>query len=254
MPTAMSGWIPVSTQATTIATPRHPSLPTPTRRASTTPALPWHTTPTPPHAGAPQPTHTATSRTLGVTRGTAGTGTSGAHEDIPDAFSRLRPSHLNGVPRLTDLHLGAYTPAPPLEDGAWCPCQPRTRPSSSRLHTPTTCGVHYYLVCTGADSWPLDTLSLVGAVHCIHVWISPDTILSQRHAARLPHPARAPPCCPPTVLAQPRLCHGHRPHRCQSPGAGGHIPTPTFAKIGPGPTPRPSYGRAPQATLAPPRR
>ena len=35
------------------------------------------------------------------------------------------------------------------------------------LHLPA--GVHYYRACSGADSWPRDTLSLVGAVHCVQV-------------------------------------------------------------------------------------
>ena len=30
-------------------------------------------------------------------------------------------------------------------------------------------GVHYYRACSGADTWPYDTLSLVGAVHCVQV-------------------------------------------------------------------------------------
>ena len=30
-------------------------------------------------------------------------------------------------------------------------------------------GVHYYRACSGTDSWPRDTLSLVGAVHCVQV-------------------------------------------------------------------------------------
>ena len=31
-------------------------------------------------------------------------------------------------------------------------------------------GVHYYRACSGADSWPRDTLSLVGAAHCVQVF------------------------------------------------------------------------------------
>ena len=30
-------------------------------------------------------------------------------------------------------------------------------------------GVHYYRACSGADPWPRDVLSLVGAVHCVQV-------------------------------------------------------------------------------------
>ena len=41
----------------------------------------------------------------------------GRNEDIPDAVSKLRHSHLNGVPHVRDLHLGAYTPCPP--PGEW---------------------------------------------------------------------------------------------------------------------------------------
>ena len=33
------------------------------------------------------------------------------------------------------------------------------------LHLPAW--VHYYRACSGADMWPRDTLSLVGAVHCV---------------------------------------------------------------------------------------
>ena len=36
------------------------------------------------------------------------------------------------------------------------------------LHLPT--GVHYYRACSGADMWPRNTLSLVGAVHCVQVF------------------------------------------------------------------------------------
>ena len=35
------------------------------------------------------------------------------------------------------------------------------------LHLPL--GVHYYRACSGADPWPRDVLSLVGAVHCVQV-------------------------------------------------------------------------------------
>ena len=77
VPTAISGRIPVNTQATLIDTPRPPSCPPPTRGTSTTPRLPWRTTPTPPRHGALQLTHTATNRTSGVTRGTARTRMSG---------------------------------------------------------------------------------------------------------------------------------------------------------------------------------
>ena len=35
------------------------------------------------------------------------------------------------------------------------------------LHLPA--GVHYYGACSGADTWPRDTLSLLGAVHCVKV-------------------------------------------------------------------------------------
>ena len=84
------------------------------------------------------------------------------------------------------------------------------------------------------------------------VWISPDTVLSQRHAARLPHPTRAPSCRPPTVLAQPRLYRGHRPHPYPSPGAGGRLPTPSSTQMAPGPSPRPSCGHNPQTATSPP--
>ena len=48
----------------------------------------------------------------------------GRNQDIPDAVSLLRHSHLDGVPRLTDLHLDAYTPSSP--------------PKRVRLGTPDT--------------------------------------------------------------------------------------------------------------------
>ena len=99
----------------------------------------------------------------------------GRNEDIPDAVSRLRHSHLDGVPHVRDLHLGAYTPcSPPREWGL----VPMPAPSTAQfipppyalqmcLHVPA--GVHYYRVCNGTDSWPRDVLSLVGAVHCVQV-------------------------------------------------------------------------------------
>ena len=66
------------------------------------------------------------------------------------------------------------------------------------LHLPV--GVHYYRVCSGADSWPRDVLSLVGAVHCVQVAGShqlqlcrkglPPTsfILPEHHHVILPQP------------------------------------------------------------------
>ena len=90
-------------------------------------------------------------------------------------MSKLRHSHLDGVPHVRDLHLGAYTPcSPPREWGL----VPVPAPGTAQfvpppyalhmcLHLPA--GVHYYRVCSGTDSWPRDTLSLVGAVHCVQV-------------------------------------------------------------------------------------
>ena len=99
----------------------------------------------------------------------------GRNDDIPGAASQLRHSHLDGVPHVRDLHLGAYTPcSPPREWGL----VPMPAPSTARfvpppyalhmcLHLPA--GVHYYRVCSGTDSWPRAVLSLVGAVHCVQV-------------------------------------------------------------------------------------
>ena len=99
----------------------------------------------------------------------------GRNEDIPDAVSQLRHSHLDGVPRLRDLHLGANTPSPPTEGmglgTSAGPGHSSVRPASLRpQHVPALpAGVHYYWACSGTDSWPRDTLSLVGAVHCVQV-------------------------------------------------------------------------------------
>ena len=42
----------------------------------------------------------------------------GRNEDIPNAVSQLRHSHLDGVPHVRHLHLGAYTTCcPPREWG-----------------------------------------------------------------------------------------------------------------------------------------
>ena len=99
----------------------------------------------------------------------------GRNEDIRDAVSQLRHSHLDGVPHVRDLHLGAYTPcSPPREWGL----VPMPAPGAAQVIPPPYAlemclhllvGVHYYRVCSGADSWPRDVLSLVGAVHCVQV-------------------------------------------------------------------------------------
>ena len=99
----------------------------------------------------------------------------GRNEDIPDAVSQLRHSHLDGVPHVRDLHLGAYTPSPPPREWGLVPvpapgtAQFITPPYALEmcLHLPV--GVHYYRACSGADPWPRDVLSLVGAVHCVQV-------------------------------------------------------------------------------------
>ena len=99
----------------------------------------------------------------------------GRNEDIPAAVSQLRHSHLDGVPHVRDLHLGAYTPSsPPREWGL----VPVPAPGTAQLITPPYAlemclhlpvGVHYYRACSGADPWPRNVLSLVGAVHCVQV-------------------------------------------------------------------------------------
>ena len=74
-----------------------------------------------------------------------------------------------------DLHLGAYTPSSPPRDWGLVPVPapgtaqfvPPPYALNMCLHQPA--GVHYYRACSGADSWPRDTLSLVGAVHCVQV-------------------------------------------------------------------------------------
>ena len=140
VPTPMSGLTSVSTQATTIATPRPPSCPTSTGGTSTTPGLPWRTIPTlcrprAPSRPTPLPAVLRTSSEGPIEQEPAE-----RNEDFPNAVSRLRLSHHVGVPRLTDLHLGAYTPSSsPPENGAWCRCVLRTQPSSSRLHAPSIC-------------------------------------------------------------------------------------------------------------------
>ena len=99
----------------------------------------------------------------------------GRNEDIPDAVSQLRHSHLDVVPHVRDLHLGAYTPSSPPREWGLVPvpapgtAQFITPPYALEmcLHLPV--GVHYYRACSGADPWPRDVLSLVGAVHCVQV-------------------------------------------------------------------------------------
>ena len=99
----------------------------------------------------------------------------GRNEDIRDAMSQLRHSHLDGVPRVRDLHLGAYTPSSPPKEWGLVPVPtpgtaqfiPPPDALEMCLHLPV--GVHYYRACSGADPWPRDFLSLVGAVHCVQV-------------------------------------------------------------------------------------
>ena len=99
----------------------------------------------------------------------------GRNEDIPAAVSQLRHSHLDGVPHVRDLHLGAYTPSSPPREWGLVPvpasgtAQFITPPYALEmcLHLPV--GVHYYRACSGADPWPRNVLSLVGAVHCVQV-------------------------------------------------------------------------------------
>ena len=99
----------------------------------------------------------------------------GRNEDIPAAVSQLRHSHLDGVPYVRDLHLGAYTPSSPPREWGLVPvpasgtAQFITPPYALEmcLHLPV--GVHYYRACSGADPWPRNVLSLVGAVHCVQV-------------------------------------------------------------------------------------
>ena len=99
----------------------------------------------------------------------------GRNEDIPDAVSQLRHSHLDGVPHVRDLHLGAYTPSSPPREWGLVPVPapgtaqfiPPPYALEMCLHLPV--GVHYYRACSGADPWPRAVLSLVGAVHCVQV-------------------------------------------------------------------------------------
>ena len=99
----------------------------------------------------------------------------GRNEDIPAAVSQLRHSHLDGVPHVRDLHLGAYSPSSPPREWGLVPvpasgtAQFITPPYALEmcLHLPV--GVHYYRACSGADPWPRNVLSLVGAVHCVQV-------------------------------------------------------------------------------------
>ena len=99
----------------------------------------------------------------------------GRNEDIPAAVSQLRHSHLDGVPHVRYLHLGAYTPSPPPREWGLVPvpapgtAQFITPPYALEmcLHLPV--GVHYYRACSGADPWPRNVPSLVGAVHCVQV-------------------------------------------------------------------------------------
>ena len=99
----------------------------------------------------------------------------GRNEDIPAAVSQLRHSHLDGVPHVRNLHLGAYTPSSPPREWGLVPvpasgtAQFITPPYALEmcLHLPV--GVHYYRACSGADPWPRNVLSLVGAVHCVQV-------------------------------------------------------------------------------------
>ena len=222
-----------------------------------------------PHTHTPAPTargwRTPTARLVG---GQSGEGLrsasarpvardmAGRNEDIPDAVSQLRHSHHDGVPHVRDLHLGAYTPSPPPREWGLvlvpAPGTAQLIPPPYALemclHLPV--GVHYYRACSGADPWPRDVLSLVGAVHCLQVAGSHQLQLCRKGLPHLLHLARAPPRGPPTIPTRPCLHHSHRPHPGQCLGDSGHVPPPAPPQVGARPASRPPRGRGPQANPA----
>ena len=237
MPTATSGWTPVTTQAATTAMLQPPSNPTHTRGTPTNPAWPWPTTPTLPHPGAPRPTGTATSRTSVGIRGTARARAGGAQRINP--WRRLaappfppqrRPPAKGPAPGC--VHPQLPPPPPGMGLGASVgPGHSSVGPAPLRpQHVPAPAKATL-LPRVHRDGLLAPQHPVAGGRRTLHagVWVSPDTVLPQRHAPDFPHPARTPPRCPPTVPAQTRLYRGHRPHPGPCLGAGSHIspPSPT---------------------------
>ena len=227
----------------------------------TTPAWPWPTTPTLPRPGAPKPTRTASSRTSARIQGTARAGAGGAQRRhpkrrvaAPPLPPRRRPPPQGPAPGCVHPLLPPQGMGPVADAG---PGHSPVRPTPLRPpHVPTHAGGGTLLPGVQRDGL-LDPRRFVASGRRAlraGVCVSPHTVLPQGHAPNLPHPARAPPCCPPTIPAQPCLCRGHLPHPGQCPGAGSHISPPTPSKLGPRPASRPPCGRGPQANQAPSRR
>ena len=175
MPTGTSGPTLVT------ATPPAPLVPYPYPGDQHDPRVatahnPYAPPPPPPRAMEPPSRPTPVPAVLQTPpEGPLGQEATAHNENIHGEMWLLRHSHLDGVPTLSEVHLGAYTSSsPPREWGL----VPMPAPDTAQfipppytlhmcLHPPA--GVHYYRACSGADTWPRDTMSLVGAVHCVQV-------------------------------------------------------------------------------------
>ena len=217
VPTATSGLTLVSAPVTMIATPRPFSYPIPTRGTSTTPRSPWHTTPTPPRLGTPQPIHTATSRTSGTTQGSARPGINGPQRGRPRRGLATPPLPSGWHPPVDRSAPGCiYPQLPPKGVGLGAHAAPGHGPAHPapicppHVLAPTSGGTLLPSVLWCAHMAPRHLVARGGNALRASVWLSPDTILSHRHATHLPHPTRAPPYRPPAFLTQPCLRHGYR--------------------------------------------
>ena len=236
MPTATIGWTPVNTQAATTAMVQPPSIPTHTWGTPTAPPWPWPTTLTLPRPGAPRPTCTASSRTWAGIRRTARARAGGAQRRhprrrlaAPPLPPRRRPPAKGSAPGCIHPQLSLWGMGPGTStDPRHCSFHPAPlRPP----HVPAPAGGGTLLPGVQRDGLLAPRRPVTDGRRTLRagVQVSPDTVLPQGHAPDFPHPARAPPCCPPAVPAQLSLYRGHRPHPGQCPGGGSHVspPTPT---------------------------
>ena len=115
------------------------------------------------------------------------------NEDVPGGVSLLRHSHIDGVPKMSDIHLGACTPSSTPRQWRLAPTTPPDialfipPPYALHMCLHLPAGVQYYQACSLADTWPPDTSSVVGAVHYVQVSGShqiqfcPSLILPEHH-------------------------------------------------------------------------
>ena len=127
----------------------------------------------------------------------------GGSEDVPETVATLRHSPLQGVPKMSELHLGLFTPGSAPRERRFVPMPPPPPPDTAQfieppharqacLHLPV--GIHYSRASTGADTWPRSTLSLTGLIHYVQAAGSHEIWFSQKGM-------------PPTSLVLPEHQH-----------------------------------------------